>query len=68
MRANLEVSRSSQFSVLSEDQAESIFLGVLEVLQRTGVLIHHEEAQSLLRGAGAVVPPPGGGTGSSARW
>ena len=65
MRANLEVSQSSQFSLLSEDQAESIFLAVLEVLQRTGVYIHHEEAQSLLRGAGAVVDgnrvyiPPG---------
>ena len=55
MRANLEVSGSTQFSILSEDQAESIFLGMLEVLERTGVAIHHEEARSLLKAAGAMV-------------
>jgi len=55
MRANLEVTGSTQFSILSEDQAESIFLGMLEVLQRTGVGIHHEEARSLLKEAGAMV-------------
>ncbi len=55
MRANLEVSRATQFSVLSDDQAESIYLGMLEVLQRTGVDVHHEEARSLLKEAGARV-------------
>ncbi len=65
MRANLEVSGATQFAVLSEDQAESIFLGFLEVLQRTGVLVHHKEALSVLKKAGAMVDgdrvyiPPG---------
>ncbi|MBW2057644.1 MAG: trimethylamine methyltransferase family protein [Deltaproteobacteria bacterium] len=65
MRINLEVSESTRFSVLSEDQAESIFHGMLEVLHRTGVAIHHEEARSLLEKAGALVDgirvriPPG---------
>jgi trimethylamine--corrinoid protein Co-methyltransferase len=65
MRVNLEVNTATQFAVLSEDQTESIFHGLLEVLQRTGVYVHHEEARSVLRAAGAVVDgdrvyiPPG---------
>lgn len=55
MRVNFQASGSTQFSVLSEDQAESILHGMLEVLQRTGVAIHHEEARSLLKKAGAMV-------------
>jgi trimethylamine--corrinoid protein Co-methyltransferase len=55
MRMNLETSGSTQFSVLSEGEAESIFLGMLEVLQRTGVAIHHDEARSILKKAGAIV-------------
>jgi trimethylamine--corrinoid protein Co-methyltransferase len=55
MRVNLKASQSTQFSVLSENQAESIFHGMLEVLQRTGVAIYHEEARSLLKKAGAMV-------------
>ncbi len=55
MRVNLEVNTATQFAVLSKDQTESIFHGLLEVLQRTGVYVHHEEARSVLRAAGAVV-------------
>jgi trimethylamine--corrinoid protein Co-methyltransferase len=55
MRVNLKVGQSTQFSVLSGDQSESIFLGMLEVLERTGVHVHHEEARSLLKGAGAGI-------------
>jgi trimethylamine--corrinoid protein Co-methyltransferase len=55
MRVNLETSGSTHYAVLSEDQAESIFHGMLEVLQRTGVDVHHEEAKSILKKAGATV-------------
>jgi trimethylamine--corrinoid protein Co-methyltransferase len=55
MRTNVQVSGSTQFSLLSEDQAESIFLGMLEVMQRTGIDVHHPEARSVLKAAGAVI-------------
>jgi len=55
MRVNLQTSGSTQFSILSEDQVECIFLGMLEVLQRTGVNIHHEKTRSMLKAAGAMV-------------
>lgn len=44
-----------QIKVLSEDQKETLFLRVLEVLQRTGVRVDNEEGIELLSGAGAHV-------------
>lgn len=43
------------FRTLSEKQAEEIHLASCEILEETGMLIHHEEAVELLRQAGAYV-------------
>ena len=43
------------FRTLSERQAEEIHLASCEILEETGMLIHHEEAVELLRQAGAYV-------------
>jgi len=55
MRVNFPVHASPVFRVLSEAQIEEIYFGALEVLSRTGTLVHHPEAVALLRQAGAVV-------------
>jgi len=55
MRANLTVNRTTQFQVLSEDQCEAIYHNILEVMQRTGVDVHHEGARQMLKEAGAQV-------------
>ncbi|MBN2503705.1 MAG: trimethylamine methyltransferase family protein, partial [Anaerolineales bacterium] len=44
-----------QFAVLSERQLEDLHLGALEVLRRTGVRFHHEEALEMLKDAGAFI-------------
>ena len=44
-----------QFSVLSESQMESLHLGALEVLRRTGIRFHHQGALEMLKEAGAHV-------------
>ncbi len=55
MRTNVTTNRTTQFQVLSEDQCEAIYHNVLEVMQRTGVDVHHEEARNLLKEAGSHV-------------
>ena len=50
-----ESSVSLRFRVLSDDQAEAIFLGALQVLERTGTRVESREAIDLLAGAGAWV-------------
>ena len=44
-----------QFAVLSDSQLQDLHLAALEVLRRTGVRFHHQEALELLKGAGAFV-------------
>jgi len=53
--ANSVAFRSPQFSVLSETQLQDIHLAALEVLRRTGIRFHHQEALDLLKDAGAFV-------------
>ncbi len=55
MKINQLINKSTKFSVLSEDQIEQIFYSALEVLERTGGVIYHEEAIELFRNSHAVV-------------
>ena len=47
-----------RLQVLSEDQKETIFLSVLEILEQTGVRVDHDEGLELLSGAGARTSGP----------
>ncbi len=46
---------SPQFSVLSDTQLQDLHLAALEVLRRTGIRFHHQEALDLLKRAHAYV-------------
>ncbi len=46
---------SPQFAVLSDTQLQDLHLAALEVLRRTGVRFHHQEALGMLKEAGAFV-------------
>jgi trimethylamine--corrinoid protein Co-methyltransferase len=46
---------SPQFSLLSESQLQDLHLAALEVLRRTGIRFHHQEALEMLKEAGAFV-------------
>ena len=65
MRTNQTDYATTQFRVLSDDQIQRIFLGALEVLDRTGTQVFEEEARGILKEAGATVDgehvriPPG---------
>jgi trimethylamine--corrinoid protein Co-methyltransferase len=47
--------QSPQFAILSESQLQDLHLAALEVLRRTGIRFHHQEALDMLQGAGAFV-------------
>jgi trimethylamine--corrinoid protein Co-methyltransferase len=53
--ANFLAFHGPQFAVLSQDELEKLHLGALEVLRRTGIRFHHQEALDMLREAGAFV-------------
>jgi len=55
MKINQMINRSTKFRVLSEDQIERIYFAALEVLERTGGMIYHDEALELFRDSHAVV-------------
>ena len=55
MRVNHQANATPVFRVLSEDQIEDIYLGALEVLERTGTRVFHEGALSLLRESGCQI-------------
>jgi trimethylamine--corrinoid protein Co-methyltransferase len=44
-----------QFAVLSEGQVQDLHLAAMEVLRRTGIRFHHQEALGMLKAAGAFV-------------
>ncbi|MCG8335597.1 MAG: trimethylamine methyltransferase family protein [Proteobacteria bacterium] len=46
---------SAQFSPISDDQLQEIHYASLEVLERTGVRLHNQEAIDMLKKAGAYV-------------
>jgi trimethylamine--corrinoid protein Co-methyltransferase len=47
--------QSPQFALLSETQVEDLHLAALEVLRRTGIRFHHQEALDMLSEVGAFV-------------
>jgi len=55
MKSNYKMQRGPQLRALSEDQIEELHLATLEILRRTGVNVLEEEAQELLKKAGAEV-------------
>jgi len=44
-----------RFEMLSQDQLQELFEGVLHLLEYTGLDVHHEEAREILKKAGAWV-------------
>ena len=55
MRTNYRMNSGVRFQMLSDDQLEELFWGVLHVLEYTGLDVHHEEARDILKKAGAWV-------------
>ncbi len=55
MRTNYRVNSGVRFQMLSNDQLEELFEGVLHVLEYTGLDVYHEEARDILQKAGAWV-------------
>ena len=55
MHSNYFSLDTAQFRRMSEDQCERLFWACLEVLERTGVRLFHEEALALLRMGGASI-------------
>ncbi len=47
--------QSPQFAILSDTQLQDLHLAALEVLRRTGIRFHHQEALYLLKEAGAFI-------------
>ncbi len=54
-QTNMKINLTPQFSMLSEDQKEDIYHGVIRTLLTTGVDVHHEYARDLLKRHGAKV-------------
>ena len=54
-RTNFTAQQSPQFSILSEDQKERIYNGMLRTLQYTGANVHHEGARKLFKKNGCKV-------------
>ncbi len=60
-RTNQTVNQTANFRILSEDQKQRIFEGMIETLRNTGVHLHHEKARELLKDHGALVDERGSG-------
>ena len=54
-RMNLTENRSPSFEMLSEDQKEAIYNGMIKTLNTTGANVHHEGARELLYSHGCDV-------------
>jgi trimethylamine---corrinoid protein Co-methyltransferase len=55
MRTNYRVNSGVRFQMLSNDQLQELFDGVIHVMQYTGLDVHHEEAREIFAKAGAWV-------------
>ena len=55
MRTNYRINSGVRFQMLSQDQLQELFDGVLHVLEYTGLEVHHDEARDILKEAGAWV-------------
>jgi len=54
-RVNFRYNNSPTFRLLSDDQKEEIFMGVVRTLHDTGANVHHEGARELFEKAGCKV-------------
>ncbi|OQY31035.1 MAG: hypothetical protein B6243_09120 [Anaerolineaceae bacterium 4572_5.2] len=57
VKAGVTTLITPRLQVLAEDQKETLFLNILEILERTGVRVNNDEGLELLSGAGARVGP-----------
>lgn len=55
MRTNYRINSGVRFQMLSRDQLEEMYHGVLHVLDKIGLDVHHAAARDILREAGARV-------------
>jgi trimethylamine--corrinoid protein Co-methyltransferase len=55
MRTNYRINSGVRFSMLSPEQLEELFWGVLHILEYTGLEVHHDRARDILKRAGAWV-------------
>ena len=55
MRTNYRINSGVRFQMLSQNQLEELFNGVLHVLETIGLDVHHDEAREILGDAGAWV-------------
>ncbi|HSR33194.1 MAG TPA: trimethylamine methyltransferase family protein [Anaerolineae bacterium] len=55
MRTNYRVNSGVRFEMLSQDQLQELFDGVLHLLEYTGLDVYHEEGRDILEKAGAWV-------------
>jgi trimethylamine--corrinoid protein Co-methyltransferase len=55
MRTNYRINSGVRFEMLSKDQLQALFDGVLHVLENIGLDVHHDEARDILKQAGAWV-------------
>ena len=55
MRGNYRANSGVRFRMLSDDQLQELYDGVLHVLEYTGLDVHHEQARQILKEAGASV-------------
>jgi trimethylamine--corrinoid protein Co-methyltransferase len=55
MRTNYVINSGVRFEMLSQDQLQELFDGVLHLLEYTGLDVYHDEAREILTKAGAWV-------------
>lgn len=55
MRGNYTVNSGVRFRMLTDDQLQELYDGVLHVLEYTGLEVHHQESLEILKKAGAWV-------------
>jgi trimethylamine--corrinoid protein Co-methyltransferase len=55
VRANQQANQTVQFHLLSDDQLQEIYRAALQLLEYTGLDVHHAQARALLSSAGAWV-------------
>ncbi len=55
MRTNYRINSGVRFELLSKDQLQELFDGVLHVMEYTGLEVHHDEARDILKQSGAWV-------------
>ncbi|MFP4475256.1 MAG: trimethylamine methyltransferase family protein [Desulfatibacillaceae bacterium] len=54
-RTNLSEYSSPRFELMSEDQKEDIYHGIIRTLRTTGAQVHHEKAREIFKKAGCWV-------------